>query len=184
MNTIKGVKLNTPTLQTVKPVGGVNIKPAPVAAAPTPVNTVSVPPTPVQPVTNVKTVETEKTDEPKGGLFSQPTEPPKEETKAKEEVKDTKTKTDKSSKKNDKKEKEDKKNKKEDKQKGFTVPLHVFAYGEELFVIDNPKTTEEEIRQKAVNEFELFEMSKNRTEFIYNDKRDKLKICPSFKKKG
>lgn len=121
------------------------------------------------------------TEPKKGGLFSNTSEKPVEEeiTVIGEASDDKDVKTEVTDNKEDKK----KTTKKKD-DKGFKVPLRVYAYDRELFVIDDPKTTEEAIRKKAAEECELFEMVKGKTEFIYNDDRDRLKLRPSFAKKG
>lgn len=70
------------------------------------------------------------------------------------------------------------------KEPKFVVPLKVRIYDREVFVIDDPKTTEEEIRLKAVNELNFFEFDKERTKFIYNDAKNEVVLKASFEKRG
>lgn len=185
---VKPVGGTSPTPVTpvaVKPVGVTQVKPVTIpsiGAKEAPV--VVIPEPTLNPTNPVKTLVEEEV--PKGGLFSEPSvvDTPKEERL--EDIKNAVNKTEKKkpSKKTTKADEDgDESDKKESKSK-FTVPLKVRIYDREVFVIDDPNTTEDQIRLKAVDEFGFFEFSKDRTKFIYNEAKDQVVLKASFEKRG
>jgi hypothetical protein len=58
------------------------------------------------------------------------------------------------------------------------------VYGEELFTIEDPKVTSEQIRQKIVEEFHFPEFSKDRTQMSLDKETGIVVPVISFQKKG
>ena len=70
------------------------------------------------------------------------------------------------------------------KEEEFKGVRHVVVYGNELFSIDDPKVTMEEIRERIVNEFHFAEFSKERTEMSLDRKTGIVVPCIKYQKKG
>ena len=73
---------------------------------------------------------------------------------------------------------------KEEPKKKYEGPRHIKVYGEELWVEDDPNVTEEEIRQRIVNEFGFGEFRKDKTIFDLDEETGILDVAKQYQKKG
>ena len=73
---------------------------------------------------------------------------------------------------------------KEETKKKYEGPRHIKVYGEELWVEDDPNVTEEEIRQRIVNEFGFGEFRKDKTIFDLDEETGILDVAKQYQKKG
>lgn len=74
--------------------------------------------------------------------------------------------------------------KKEEKKSVYTGPRIVKVYGDELWVENDPNVTNEQIRERIVNEFGYGEFTKGKTLFDLDTNTGILDIGKQFQKKG
>lgn len=72
----------------------------------------------------------------------------------------------------------------ESSEKPYTGVRKVYVYGQELFIVEDPKVTNEQIRKRLVEEFKYPEFSAERTEFSLDKQSDVLVAGIKFQKKG
>lgn len=68
--------------------------------------------------------------------------------------------------------------------KQYEGPRHIKVYGEELWIENDPKVTNEEIRQRIVDEFGFGEFRKDKTIFDLDEETGILDVAKQYQKKG
>ena len=97
---------------------------------------------------------------------------------------ETTTKKKKKQQKQEKDKKKQEKEKAKEEAKKYKGPRHIKVYGEELWTEENPDVTNEQIRQRIVDEFGFKEFTADKTLFDLDESTGILDIGKQFKKKG